>query len=119
MKWTVEAVNERLKAGKVGVKVEQRGDRLSLRGTLPPRPNSSKVVWHQQYISLGIYASPAGLQRAEAEAKLVGGLLARGEFDWSRYIEPQKSEQGCEYWIQKFEKDYYARRGRTPTTENT
>ncbi|WP_414584619.1 hypothetical protein [Scytonema sp. PCC 10023] len=30
-KITLEDVNQRLKAGKVGVKVQQRGDRLSLR----------------------------------------------------------------------------------------
>lgn len=119
MKWTIEAINDRLKAGKVGVRVCQRGDRLSLRATLPPKPDSGKTIWYQQYISLGIYANPAGLQRAETEAKLVGVLLARDEFDWNRYIETSKTEQGCEYWIRKFEEDYYARRGRTPTTERT
>ncbi|WP_277880655.1 hypothetical protein [Aulosira sp. FACHB-615] len=35
MKWTIEAVNERLAAGKIGVKVRVRGDRLSLRAALP------------------------------------------------------------------------------------
>ncbi|MEH2114269.1 MAG: hypothetical protein V7K39_17460 [Nostoc sp.] len=59
---------------------------LSLRATLPPKPGSSKTKPYQQYLALGIYANPAGLQRVEAEAKIVGGLLARGEFDWSRYL---------------------------------
>ncbi|MEH1828229.1 MAG: integrase [Nostoc sp.] len=120
MKWTLEAVNDRLKAGKIGVAVCVRGDRLSLRATFPPKPGSSKVIWHQQYLALGIYANPAGLQRAEAEAKITGGLLARGEFDWSRYLpEQEQKAQGCEYWIGKFEEDYYGRRGKNPTTENT
>ena len=60
MKWSIEAVNDRLKAGKIGVKVEARGDRLLLRATLPPKPGSSKTKPHQQYIALGIYDNPAG-----------------------------------------------------------
>jgi hypothetical protein len=34
-KLTLEEVNNRLKSGKVGVAVCQRGDRLSLRATFP------------------------------------------------------------------------------------
>ncbi|MBH8555857.1 integrase [Nostocaceae cyanobacterium CENA357] len=119
MKWTVEAVNERLKAGKVGVKVEQRGDRLSLRATLPPKPGSKKIIWHQQYLSLGIYANPAGLQRAEAEAKIVGGLLARDEFDWSRYLEQKEPTATCSYWVEKFKQEYFASNGDDPTKQQT
>ena len=136
MRWTIEAVNERLKAGKIGVKVRARGDRLSLQATLPPRPGSSKTKRHQQDIALGIYNNPAGLQRAEAEAKIVGGLLARGEFDWSRYLTPDKelgSHCGLglcpsgasgvignwEQWINKFREDYFAQKGETPSTQFT
>ncbi len=120
-KWTIEAVNERLKAGKIGVKVEARGDRLSLRATLPPKPGSNKAKPHQQYIALGIYDNPAGLQRAEAEAKIVGGLLARGEFDWGRYLS-QEQELGIGdwgSWIEKLRADYFAQKGENPTTQFT
>ncbi|MFK0733708.1 MAG: integrase [Gloeotrichia echinulata GP01] len=120
MKWTIELVNDRLKAGKVGVRVEARGDRLSLRGTFPPKPGSNKVIWHQQYLSLGIYANPAGLQRAEAEAKIVGGMLARDEFDWSRYLEgDQKPSNTCGFWVGKFEQEYFATNGNDPTKQQT
>ncbi|MBN3886176.1 MAG: hypothetical protein V7K64_17945 [Nostoc sp.] len=68
MKLTIEVINDRLKAAKIGVKVEARGDRLSLRPTLPPKPESNKTKPYQQYLASGIYANPAGLQRAEAEA---------------------------------------------------
>ncbi|WP_414755592.1 integrase [Anabaena sp. CCY 9910] len=119
MKWTIEAVNERLKAGKVGVKVEVRGDRLSLRATFPPKPGSKKLIWHQQYLSLGIYANPAGLQRAEAEAKIVGGLLARDEFDWNRYLETKEPVLTCGYWVEKFKQEYFAANGDDPTKQQT
>jgi integrase len=119
VKWSIEAVNERLKAGKIGVKVEQRGDRLSLRATFPPKPGSNKENWHQQYLSLGIYANPAGLQRAEAEAKIIGGMLARGEFDWSRYLGEERDAQTCGYWVEKFKEEYFAANGNDPTKQQT
>lgn len=120
MKWTDEAVNSRLKAGKIGVKVCVRGDRLSLRATFPPKPGSSKVIWHQQYLALGIYANPAGLQRAEAEAKIVGGMLARGEFDWGRYLEEEKEPVAtCGYYVEKYKEEYFATNGNTATKQQT
>ncbi|HYX13487.1 MAG TPA: integrase [Nostoc sp.] len=121
MKLTVEIINDRLKAAKIGVRVEARGDRLSLRATLPPKPGSSKTKPYQQYLALGIYANPAGLQRAEAEAKIVGGLLARGEFDWNRYL-TQEQELGIgdwAEWIEKLRNDYFAQKGDTPNTQFT
>ena len=118
-KWTIEEINKRLKAGRVGVSVCQRGDRLSLRATLPAKPGINKPD-HQQYLSLGCYVNPAGLQFAEAEAKKVGGLLAQGRFDWAEYLQESQQQAGdAQAWINKFEADYYSRRGRTPTTETT
>ncbi|MDZ4875198.1 MAG: hypothetical protein CLLPBCKN_004594 [Chroococcidiopsis cubana SAG 39.79] len=76
----IRQINARLKAGKVGVSVQQRGDRLCLRGTLPPRPNSTKDKPFRQEIYLGVYCNPAGFTYAENEAKLVGSLLAKREF---------------------------------------
>ncbi|AUT00968.1 hypothetical protein CLI64_11465 [Nostoc sp. CENA543] len=63
-------------------------------------------------MALGIYANPAGLQRAEAEDKIVGGLLARGEFDWARYLgEEKKPQQTCGHWVEKFKQEYFAANG--------
>ncbi|MCC5636372.1 integrase [Nostoc sp. CHAB 5844] len=124
MKLTIEIINERLKLAKIGVTVQQRGDKLSLRATLPPRPGSNKVREHQQHIALGIYANPAGLQRAEAEAKIVGGLLARGEFDWNRYLIHLIPEQELGIgdwasWINKLRADYFAQKGDTAAAQFT
>ncbi|WP_174783275.1 integrase [Dolichospermum sp. UHCC 0406] len=119
-KWTIEEVNARLKAGKIGVAVCQRGDKLSLRATFPPKSGTGKP--HQQYLALGCYANPAGLQFAEAEAKKVGGLLAQGRFEWSEYLDQGLQSapiSSAKNWIQKFEVDYYSRRGKSPTTETT
>lgn len=78
--WTLEAVNERLKAGRVGVAVKQVGNRLKLVATLPPKPGSGKDAPHQQQISLGIYANPDGLAEAETRARQLGVMLASGGF---------------------------------------
>ncbi|MBW4480276.1 MAG: integrase [Tolypothrix brevis GSE-NOS-MK-07-07A] len=121
MKLTIEIINDRLKAAKIGVRVEARGDRLSLRATLPPKPGSAKIKPYQQYLALGIYANPAGLQRAEAEAKIVGGLLARGEFDWSRYLVSEQEMGSGDWgqWIEKLRQNYFAQKGDTPNTQFT
>jgi integrase len=118
----LDEVNQRLKAAKLGIRVAQRGDRLSLRATLPPRPGSDKTKPYQQYLSLGIYANPAGFKRAEAEAHKVATLLAVGKFDWSEYLEEITEESKpipIHQWIEKLETDYFAERARTAKTEGT
>lgn len=82
----LQAAQARLRDGKIGVSLVNRGHRLYLRATLPPKPGSGREDWHQQYISLGIYANSQGIQVAEAEAKKIGGLIALKEFDWQPYI---------------------------------
>ncbi|HIK42918.1 hypothetical protein [Thermoleptolyngbya sp. M55_K2018_002] len=42
--WTLEAVNQRLKEGRVKVSVEQIGGMLALRATLPPKPGSDRPL---------------------------------------------------------------------------
>jgi hypothetical protein len=73
-KLTLDAINARLKAAQVGVSIRQKGNRLYLRATLPPKPGSTKKHPHQQDVSLKIYANPAGLERAEAEARKLGAI---------------------------------------------
>ncbi len=82
----VDQANQRLKSAKTGVTIEIMGRRLCLRGTLPPKPDSQKTKPYQQRLYLGIYANPAGIKKAEAEAKKVGGLLACKEFSWEPYL---------------------------------
>ena len=113
----LEAVNGRLKAGRVGVSLEQRGDRLYLVATLPPKPNSGKSKPYQQRIALGIRANPAGFKQAELEAKRLGVQLAEGSFSWDK----QTEELTVRDAIAQFEKQYFSERernGKTLTTFN-
>ena len=79
----IAKANQQLKVLAMGVVIERRGTKLSLRATLPPRPGSGKDRPHQQRIPIGVTASPAGLRRALAEAKKLGGDLALKQFDWA------------------------------------
>lgn len=103
-KITLEAVNQRLKAGNVGLTVYLRGDKLYLQGTLPPKLGSKKAKPHQQRIALKIYNNPAGLETAEARAKELGGKLARGQFSWLEVEGGKSDADSCRNWIERFKK---------------
>lgn len=100
--YTLEAVNDRLKASQLGVVVLQRGNRLSLRATLPPKPGSGKTKNNQQILSLGIHATPAGFEAAEAKAHEISSQLTMGRFDWGQWIAIEgKDTSSCRHWIEK------------------
>jgi integrase len=80
---TVKAINQRLKNALVGVSVLQRGDRLYLQATLPPKPGSDRP---SRQLALGIYANEFGLAESEALAKKLGSELARGRFQWDEWL---------------------------------
>jgi hypothetical protein len=120
---TIEIINERLKAAKIGVYILPRGNRLSLRGTLPPKTRLGETKPSQRTIALHIYNSPAGLKGAKKKALEVGGLLASGEFDWSDWEDwddtPELSKYAVSEWVQRFETDYFSKRARTPKSGTT
>lgn len=89
----IAALNTRLKAARLGLQVERRGDRLSLRGTLPPRPESGKTRPHQQRIPLKLPATPAGLKQIEREAKVIAAQLIERRFIWANYLDPAAENQ--------------------------
>ncbi len=82
----IEQVNLRLKIAQMGVQIERRGQKLSLRGVFPPRPGSPRLKPHQQRISLNLPATPAGLKQAEQQAKIVAGQLLQNIFSWRDYL---------------------------------
>ncbi|MDV3348563.1 site-specific integrase [Leptolyngbyaceae cyanobacterium CCMR0082] len=79
-------VNQRLKAAKLGLQIERRGDRLNLRGTLPPRPGSPKLRPYQQRVPLKLPATKAGLKQCEQTAKIIAAQLLQNTFDWRNYL---------------------------------
>ena len=82
----LDQVNQRLKSAQLGFQIERRGEKLSLRGILPPRPGSTRLRAHQQRISLNLPATIAGLKQAEQEAKVIAAHLIQNTFDWRHYL---------------------------------
>jgi len=113
--------NERLKAGKIRVRIAPRAesDRLYLRATLPPKPDSSKTSAYQQRISLGVYFNPAGIKRAEAEAQRLNYDLMLDQFSWGNWAEDKQASKTVSDWVKAFELEYFTRRERNPKSETT
>ena len=117
----LQEANARLKAANIRVRIATRAesDRLYLRATLPPKPNSIQSKAYQQRIALGVYFNPAGIKRAEAEAQKLNHDLMLGQFTWSIWLNSGQKTKTVVQWICEFEKDYFTRRERTPKTETT
>lgn len=108
----IAATNRRLRAQLIKISIGQTGEKLHLRGTLPPREGSGKTKAHQQRLYISQPANPAGLKAAEREARLVAAQLINKEFDWSRYDRPGSTPAGsCGDWIRKFERWYIHTKG--------
>lgn len=82
----IRTVNQRLKNARLSIQLERRGQKINLRGTLPPRPESHRVRPHQQRISLGLPATAEGLKAAEQQAKVIAAQIIQGTFDWNAYL---------------------------------
>jgi hypothetical protein len=107
----IAKINGRLKGARLGLIIERRGDRLALRGTLPPRPGSDRQSPYQQRIPLKLPANKAGLKQAEQEAKLIAAKLIENTFDWRPYLASHGQVLGSDELtakIQAFEQHYRA-----------
>ena len=101
--------NSRLKSVRARCAIEQRGDRLLLRGTFPAKPTAARQDWHRQRIFLKVNATAAGVAFAENEARKISALLDQGLFDWSPYLN-NDVEQSLTFdqWVEKFKEHKFA-----------
>jgi integrase len=118
LEYTLAAVNQRLREGKVRASIKQRGDTLSLVATLPPKPGSDRPKPYQQVISLRLPASEDGFKRAELEARLLGARLAAKEFDWSAYRDDESDRDLAVKLIERFKQQYMSTHTLTEATWN-
>ncbi|WP_244917930.1 integrase [Nostoc linckia] len=121
----IEQANEQLKKKGTRVTIYRRGDRLSLRGTLPPKPHIDKDKDYSQVVSLGpnAIASEKGIKYAMAKAEVLTGQLMAGTFSWGEWLDldkvaPNRVEARLiKDWCAEYEKDYWQRIKRTPDRE--
>ena len=115
---TLARANGRLKAAQVGVKIEPKRNRLTLRATLPPKPDSERTEPYQQRIYPGYPLNPNGISRAEKEARKIGALLATKEFTWEDYQKPVSSKVTTAIAsIERFREHYLSMGGSQDTWE--
>ena len=95
------------------IKIMQRGKRLSLRGTLPPKPGDGTKP-KQYTISPRLPATPEGLKLAIVQAQKIEADLIYDRFSWKVDTEDLIVEQA----IVEFEKDYWATREKTLNRAN-
>ncbi|MGF1460804.1 MAG: hypothetical protein ACFBSG_17475 [Leptolyngbyaceae cyanobacterium] len=64
------------------IKIERRGRKLALRGSLPKKPGEGPGN-KQRYIALGIFANPDGIKVAKAKAQRLESDLNMDRFAWA------------------------------------
>ena len=113
----LQQANHRFKQSNAGIVIFKRGQKLSLRGMLPPKPGKQEAS--QQTVSLGIYCNPAGIKNAEKQAQKLASEIALKEFNWDSWRDRDRSIESVGYWIDKFEADYFNRKERNDRTLTT
>ncbi|GAB4382323.1 MAG: site-specific integrase [Elainellaceae cyanobacterium] len=114
----ITQINQRLKAAQLGLQIERRGQKLSLRGTLPPRPGSHRLRPYQQRISLNLPATNAGLKQAEQEVKIIAAQLIQNTFDWQQYLPVsgggRLSQMDLSQKLEAFKAHFFEQASQTP-----
>lgn len=110
---SIADVNGRIKGAGIRLKIAMRGRKLSLRGTLPPKPGETKAK--QTYLSLGLDDTPYGLKTAEFKAHELWSQLGQGRFQWEDWVETELDT--CEAWIERYKGHWFAVNGDTPRTQ--
>lgn len=123
----LDAINARLKEDNVKVSIKRQDGSLVLIATLPLKPSRIGKVDkpnEQTPISLGIPFNLDGLKTAEEEARELGKLKARQQFQWNeKYLRTQAPKPEVVPTIgellEQFEEKYFLTRKRNRQSENT
>jgi len=80
----INNVNDKFATQGSKLKIEKRGEKLNIRGSLPSKEdkNNFKV----QRISLGLKANISGLEEAKKKLQLINLQLELNQFDWINWI---------------------------------
>ncbi len=87
----INNVNDKFATQGSKLRIEKRGDKLNIRGSLPSKvdKNNFKI----QRISLGLKADISGLEEAKKKLQLINLQLELNQFDWLNWIvNPNRNE---------------------------
>ena len=80
----INNVNDKFATQGSKLRIEKRGDKLNIRGSLPSKED--KKNFKVQRISLGIKADISGLEEAKKKLQLINLQLELNQFDWINWI---------------------------------
>ncbi len=99
-------INQNLAARGVKLRIEQRGNKLNLRGPLPCQNNPKQIK--NQRISLGLNTTIEGLKQAEKTINFLFLQIEHDQFDWKNWSvkKKQNSYKDNQANIQKAIKEF-------------
>ena len=80
----ISIVNDKFATQGSKLRIEKRGEKLNIRGSLPSKEN--KKNFKIQRISLGLKADITGLEEAKKKLQLINLQLELNQFDWINWI---------------------------------
>ncbi len=87
----INNVNDKFATQGSKLKIEKRGEKLNIRGSLPSKED--KKIFKIQRISLGLKADISGLEEAKKKLQLINLQLELNQFDWINWIgNPHKKQ---------------------------
>ncbi len=87
----INNVNDKFATQGSKLKIEKRGEKLNIRGSLPSKEDNNN--FKIQRISLGLKADISGLEEAKKKLQLINLQLELNQFDWINWIDkPYKKE---------------------------
>ncbi|KGG16434.1 MULTISPECIES: site-specific integrase [unclassified Prochlorococcus] len=91
-------VNQKIASKGIKLRIEQRGNRLGLRGPLPcPKDPSQKK---DQRISLGLNTSINGLEQAEKTLNFIDLQIQHNQFDWKNWAQKNSKNSSTNHSLE-------------------
>ena len=92
----INNVNDKFATQGSKLKIEKRGEKLNIRGSLPSKEDNNN--FKIQRISLGLKADISGLEEAKKKLQLIDLQLELNQFDWINccllYTSPSPRDYG-------------------------
>ena len=106
----INNVNDKFATQGSKLKIEKRGDKLNIRGSLPFKKDKNK--FKVQRISLGLKANISGLEEAKKKLQLINLQLELNQFDWISWVVKSNKKEikdNCEFLtkINQFEAFFF------------
>ncbi len=87
----INNVNDKFATEGCKLRIEKRGDKLNIRGSLPSKNNNNN--FSVQRISLGLKADFNGLQEAKKKLQLITLQLELNQFNWINWVKTSNKKE--------------------------